>query len=45
MKKVTLTLQEFNIFKQLAKFYYTFKVKNAQVHIEADACNLLKLGF
>jgi hypothetical protein len=45
MKKVTLTLQEFYLFKQLAKFYYTFKVKNTVVHIEADACNLLKLGF
>jgi hypothetical protein len=45
MKTITLTTNEFYLFKQLAKFYYTFKVKNAQVHIEADACNLLELGF
>lgn len=45
MKTITLTTNEFYLFKQLAKFYYTFNVKNTFVHVEADACNLLELGF
>lgn len=45
MKTITLTTTEFYLFKQLAKFYYTFKVKRSKVYVEADACKLLELGF
>jgi len=45
MKQVTLTLVEFYSFKQIATFVYNYFVKSGFVFIEADADDLLQLGY
>lgn len=45
MKQVTLTLSEFYSFRQIATFVYNYFVKSGFVFIEADADDLLQLGY
>ena len=45
MKKISLTLKEFYIFKDIAMFFYNFSVIKDQVLIEADAHQLELLGY
>lgn len=45
MKTIQLTLKEFYVFKQLAKFIYEFKVTNSSVNITADETMLAMLGY
>lgn len=45
MKQVTLTLTEFYLFKQIAKFFYEFTILNNYIIIKADAYQLEELGY
>jgi len=45
MKTIQLTLREFYVFKQLAKFIYEFKITNSSVNITADETMLAMLGY
>lgn len=45
MKTITLTPQEFYIFKQLANFYYNVIVKSGVVKIIADPNQLKQIGY
>lgn len=46
MKKITLTPREFHLFKQIAKFWYSFAVSyNYNIVVEADVHQLEELGY
>jgi len=45
MKKITLTAQEFNVFKEIASFMYQFWVSKGIIHIQAQESQLAELGY
>lgn len=46
MKKITLSIKEFYLFKQIATFIYEFSVtNNYSVTIKADAYQLEQIGY
>lgn len=45
MKKITLDIKEFYLFKQIADFWYSFSVSSGMIYIEADAKLLENLGY
>lgn len=46
MKKITLSIKEFYLFKQIANFIYEFSVTNNYcVTIKADAYQLEQIGY
>jgi len=45
MKKITLTTNEFYVFKELANFWYSFAYSTGIIVIEADAKLLEDLGY
>lgn len=45
MKQITMTPVEFNLFKQIAKFFYDFTVSRGNVIVTAQAQELEHLGY
>jgi len=45
MKKLNLSIEEFYIFKAIAKFLYDFSYSKGEVIISADAHMLEQLGY
>lgn len=45
MKKITLTIKEWYLFKEMANFFYEFSVNKQSITIKADAYQLEKLGY
>lgn len=45
MKKITLTIKEWYLFKNLADFFYEFSVNQQSITIKADSHQLEKLGY
>ena len=45
MKKITLSIKEWYLFKQVANFFYEFSVNNQSITIKADAHQLELLGY
>ena len=45
MKQITLTIKEWYLFKDLAKFFYEFSISKQSIVIQADAHQLELLGY
>jgi hypothetical protein len=45
MKKITLTIKEFYLFKEIAEFLYDFSISKESVIIKADAHQLELIGY
>ena len=45
MKQIILTIKEWYLFKDLAKFFYEFSISNQSIIIIADAHQLELLGY
>lgn len=45
MKKITLSIKEFYLFKDIATFVYEFSVTNNFITIKADAYQLEQIGY
>jgi hypothetical protein len=46
MKKITISIKEFYLFKQVAKFMYEFSLtNNDSITIKADAYQLEQIGY
>jgi hypothetical protein len=45
MKQLTLTIEEWYTFKQIARFFYEFSVSKKIITIKADAYQLEQIGY
>ena len=45
MKQITMDYKEFNLFKELANFFYDFSVSRGIIVVTAKAHELERLGY
>jgi hypothetical protein len=45
MKKITMNYKEFNLFKEIANFFFDFTVSKGNIVVEANAAQLEALGY